>query len=159
MSHHIWIDNALLDHVSGLAAVSERRRKNFNFHASETDASQRLLNAIEPDSYIAPHRHLDPAKDETLVVLRGRLGVVIFDDAGGVVDTAVLEGGERMGINVPHNTYHCLLALDPGTVFFETKAGPYKPIDVAERAPWAPVEGARDAAAYLARLRELFVLA
>lgn len=157
MTGHTWIDTALLDHVSGLAATTPRGRKNLNFHRAETDASHRLLNAIEPGSYIQPHRHLDPAKDETLVVVRGRLGAVVFDEAGSVVDTAVLAaGGERCGINLLHGTYHTVLALEPGTVFFESKAGPYRPLEMAEQAPWAPLEGARDAQAYLAALRELF---
>lgn len=157
MAFHTWIDSALLDHVNGLAATSPRGRRNFNFHRSDDDASHRLLNAIEPGSYIQPHRHLDPAKDETLVVVRGRLGAVVFDEAGSVVDTAVLAaGGERCGINLSHGTYHTVLALEPKTVFFESKAGPYRPLAMAELAPWAPVEGARDAQSYLAALRELF---
>jgi cupin fold WbuC family metalloprotein len=157
MPGHTWIGTALLDHVNRLAATSARGRKNYNFHRSEDDASHRLLNAIEPGSYIQPHRHLDPAKDETLVVVRGRLSAVVFDEAGSVVDTAVLvAGGERCGINLLHGTYHTVLALEPGTVFFESKAGPYRPLEVAEQAPWAPAEGARDAHAYLAALRALF---
>ncbi len=157
MPDYTWIDTALLEHVSGLAATSPRGRRNFNFHRSETDASHRLLNAIEPGSYICPHRHLDAAKDETLVVVRGRLGAVVFDEAGSVIDTAVLvAGGERCGINLLHGTYHTVLALEAKTVFFESKAGPYRPLEIAEQAPWAPVEGARDAQAYLAALRELF---
>lgn len=157
MSAHAWIDTALLDHVNRLAATSPRGRRNFNFHRSDDDASHRLMNAIEPGSYIQPHRHLDPAKDETLVVVRGQLGAVVFDEAGSVVATAVLAaGGERCGINLLHGTYHTVLALEPGTVFFESKAGPYRPLDVAEQAPWAPVEGACDAHAYLAALRNLF---
>ena len=157
MFRHTWIDSALLEHVSGLAASSPRRRKNFNFHLSEEDAAHRLLNAIEPDSYIPPHRHLDPTKDETLVVVRGRLGAVVFDETGSVVDTAVLDPhGERVGINVLHGTYHTVLALEPGTVFFEAKAGPFRPIGPAEQAPWAPMEGAREVQAYLSALRKLF---
>jgi len=157
MAGHTWIDSALLKHVSELAAASPRGRKNFNFHRSEDDASHRLLNAIEPGSYIQPHRHLDPAKDETLIAMQGRLGAVVFDEAGSVVDMAVLvAGGERCGINLPHATYHTVLALEPGTVFFESKAGPYRPLELSEQAPWAPVEGARDAQAYLAALRTLF---
>jgi cupin fold WbuC family metalloprotein len=81
----------------------------------------------------------------------------VFDEAGSVVDTAVLvAGGERCGINLPHGTYHTVLALEPKTVFFESKGGPYRPLDLAELAPWAPVEGARDARPYLAALRALF---
>jgi len=157
MSRHTWIDRTLLEHVSGLAAASPRLRKNHNFHLSEQDAGHRLLNAIEPGSYIPPHRHLDPTKDETLVVVRGRLGAVIFDEVGKVVDTAVLDAiGERVGINVLHGTYHTVLALEPGTVFLEAKAGPYRPLDMSEFAPWAPVEEARGAQEYLSALRKLF---
>jgi cupin fold WbuC family metalloprotein len=157
MPAHTWIDTALLDEVSRFAAASPRRRKNFNFHRSEADAAHRLLNAIEPGSYIQPHRHLDPAKDETLVVVRGRLGAVVFDEAGSVVDTAVLvAGSERFGIDLLHGTYHTVLALEPGTVFLESKAGPFRPLEIAEQAPWAPSEGARDAQAYLGALRDLF---
>jgi cupin fold WbuC family metalloprotein len=157
MLGHTWIDNALLEHVSALAATSPRGRKNFNFHRSEDEASHRLLNAIEPGSYIRPHRHLDPTKDETLIVVRGRLGAVVFDEAGSVVETAMLvAGGDCFGINLLCGTYHTLLALAPKTVFFESKAGPYRPLEMAELAPWAPAEGARDVQAYLAALRTLF---
>lgn len=157
MPRHTWIDSALLDHVNGLAAASPRRRRNFNFHRSEDDASHRLLNAIEPGSYIQPHRHLDATKDETLVVVRGRLGAVVFDKAGRVVDTAVLAaGGDCCGINLPHGTYHTVLALEPKTAFFESKAGPYRALDAAELAAWAPAEGAPEAQPYLATLGRLF---
>ena len=157
MPGHTWIDHELLEKVSGTAAASPRRRRNFNFHASENEASHRLLNAIEPDSYIPPHRHLDPAKDETLIVVRGRLGAVIFNDVGEVSDIAVLDaGGKRVGINLLHGTYHTVLALEPGTVFFESKAGPFKPLGDSEFASWAPREGAPDAQDYFTTLRGLF---
>lgn len=136
------IDLSLLDEVSREAAASPRRRKNRNFHPTDDYPAHRLLNAIEPDSYIAPHRHLDPTKDETMVVLRGQLGLIIFDDAGRIVRTELLEaGGELFGVDIPHGTWHTLVALESGTVFFEAKAGPYVALSEAERAPWAPTEG------------------
>jgi cupin fold WbuC family metalloprotein len=150
------IDVGLLDSVTGQARASARRRKNFNFHAEEAHPANRLLNAIEPGSYVQPHRHLDAAKDETFVVVRGRFGLVLFDEAGNVTQTAVLAAaGEAVGADVPHGTYHTLISLEPGSVFFEAKAGPYRPIDDKERAPWAPAEGDPGAAAYLARLEAL----
>jgi cupin fold WbuC family metalloprotein len=143
--------------VSRAAAAAARRRKNHNFHARESDACNRLLNAVEPGSYIAPHRHLDPAKGECAVVVRGRLGVVFFDDAGRPTETALLEpGGEVVGVDVPPGTWHTLVSLAPGSVFFEAKAGPYQPRAADERAPWAPAEGDPAAAAYLTGLEALF---
>lgn len=151
------IDQALLDQLGAAARASPRRRKNLNFHADEAAPCHRLLNAIEPDSYVAPHRHLDPAKDESIVVLRGRLAAVIFDEAGRVTQTALLTpGGAACGLDLPHGTYHTLLALEPGTVMFEAKAGPYTPLTEAERAPWAPAEGDAAAPQYLASLTALF---
>ena len=151
------IDRDFLDRVSAQAKTSPRRRRNHNFHASESDTCNRLLNAIEPDSYIQPHCHNDATKDETLVAVRGRLGVIFFDERGAVTATAVLApAGESVGGNIPPGMYHTLVALDPGSVFFEAKAGPYVPLTSREKAPWAPAEGEPRASSYLADLKRLF---
>jgi cupin fold WbuC family metalloprotein len=144
------IDAALLAGVGAAARASPRRRRNHNFHHQDGDACQRLLNAIEPGSYVRPHRHLDPAKDETIIVLRGRLGAVLFDESGAVAAAALLvPGGDCVGIDIPHGRYHTLFALEAGSVMFEAKAGPFLPLRAAELAPWAPAEGSPQAAAYL----------
>lgn len=152
------IDRDFLERVSSQAQASPRRRRNHNFHASESDTCNRLLNAVEPDSYIQPHCHHDATKDETLVAVRGRLGVIFFDERGAVTATAALApAGESVGVNIPHGMYHTLVALDPGSVFFEAKAGPYAPLTSREKAPWAPAEGDPTASSYLAELKRLFV--
>jgi cupin fold WbuC family metalloprotein len=151
------IDNALLDSVRGEALQSPRRRKNRNFHPTNDFPAHRLLNAIEPGSYIQPQRHLGANKDETVAVLRGRLGLVLFDDDGTVVRAEVLAaGGPAMGADITRGTWHTALALEPGTVFLEAKAGPYRPLTAEEKAPWAPAENSPEAAAYFARLLALF---
>lgn len=151
------IDAALLDALSGEARAAARRRKNRNFHPNNDFPAHRLLNAIEPGSYVAPHRHLDPRKDESMIVLRGCMGLVVFDDAGEVSATAVIAPNTACcGVDIPHATWHTVLALEAGTVFFEAKAGPYLPLSAAERASWAPAEGQTEAAGYLARLQRLF---
>ena len=155
---NLIIDRDLLDQISSRAKESPRRRKNYNFHASEDDTCHRLLNAIEPDSYIPPHCHHDVKKDETLMAVRGRLGVLFFDDHGAVTATAVLvPAGETVGVNIPHGVYHTLVALEAGSIFFEAKAGPYAPLTPQEKAPWAPAEGHPTAASYLAELKRRFV--
>lgn len=145
-----YIDAALLDEVSAEAKTSPRGRRNRNFHTDDAQPGHRLLNAIEPGSYIMPHRHLDPNKSETMVVLRGTLGLVAFDDAGKVVEARkVSHGGTPMGIDIPFGTWHTVFALEAGTVFLEAKAGPYLPLAADEKAPWAPAEGDAAAPAYL----------
>lgn len=151
------IDNKLLDAVSSQAKDSPRLRKNHNIHKSHEEPCNRLLNAIEPGSYIRPHRHLDPAKDESVVILRGRLGVIEFDDNGAVMQKTLLApGGEAVAANVPSGVFHTFVSLEKGTVFFEAKAGPYKPITEEEFASWAPGDGSSEAQDYLENLAELW---
>ena len=141
-----------------MAQAAPRRRKNHNFHAAENDPCNRLLNAIEPDSYIQPHCHNDQAKDETIVAVRGRIGMVFFDEHGTVTSTTVLAPvGETIGVNIPHGVYHTLVALEPDSIFFEAKAGPYMALVPEEKAAWAPAEGDTRVASYLAWLKQLFV--
>jgi cupin fold WbuC family metalloprotein len=153
----LLIDDKLLDAVSAEARQSPRGRKNRNFHPDDDFVAQRLLNAIEPGSYVQPHRHLAADKDETFVVLRGRLGLVLFNDDGMIrLSVELAAGGPVRGADIPHGTWHSAVSLEPGTVFLEAKAGPYRPLTPGEKAPWAPAENEAGAAAYLARLAALF---
>lgn len=157
MSTPTWIDHSLLDDVSRAAAEAPRRRRNRNFHDEDTAACHRLLNAIEPDSYIRPHRHGHPSKDESILCVRGRLGALFFGADGNVTETRVLDAnGPTIGVDIPHGTFHSLVALEPGTVFFEAKAGPYEPLEESEIGSWAPAEGDAEAASYHRKLATHF---
>ena len=151
------IDTTLLDSVTAQAVAAPRRRKNHNFHPSNEAPCHRLLNAIEPDSYVPPHCHAAAEKDETILALRGRMGLVFFDEAGKVVGTTqIAPGGPAMAVDIPHGLFHSIVALETGSVFFEAKAGPYEALSPAERAGWAPGEGEEGAMEYLEGLKRLF---
>ncbi len=140
----------LLEELTAEAQASPRLRANHNFHPSDESRCHRLLNAIEPNSYVHPHRHLDPEKDEAFILLKGSLGIVTFSSEGEVVDKVVLsrESGTLVA-DVPHGVYHTALGLRSGTVFYEVKAGPYLPLTEQEKAPWAPREKTPEASPYM----------
>ncbi|MDA8427704.1 MAG: WbuC family cupin fold metalloprotein [Geobacteraceae bacterium] len=143
-----------LDQLSEEARLSPRQRKNYNLHAANESHCHRLFNAIEPCSYIRPHRHLDPEKDEAFILISGRLGVITFSETGEVAETVILS--QQLGVlavDILHGTYHTAVSLEPGTVFFEAKAGPYLPLAEAECAPWSPTDDDEKAQAYLEQLR------
>lgn len=149
------IDQSLLSAVSLQAATSPRLRKNYNFHRTEDELSHRLLNAIEPGSYLVPHRHM--SKDETMIMLTGAMGLIIFDEQGNVKNTFLLAAhGDLKGVNIIRGTYHSLVSFETGTVFFESKLGPYEKLTSEEIASWAPAEGSTAAAEYYLQLRKLF---
>lgn len=126
------------------------------YHRSLEDPLHRMFNAIQPGSYARPHRHLDPPKAEAWIVLRGRLLFVSFLDDGSVEQAIVLEaGGEHFGVDLVPGRYHTIAALEPDTVIYEVKSGPYTQATDKTFAPWAPEEGSPEAEAYLQDLLRL----
>lgn len=151
-------DQSLLDQLSSAARSNPRLRQNHNLHVSLSDPVQRFFNAIEPGSYVVPHRHLAADKAETLLMLRGRIGLILFDEQGQISVTHVLAPASACcGFHLPAKIWHSVVALEAGSVFFETKTGPYLPLTAAERAPWAPAEGTAEAATFEAGLRQAFI--
>ena len=107
-----FIKQQLIDDVLVAARSTSRRRKNHNFHDDLAHPCQRLINAVLPDAYIQPHRHLDLRKEEMLVILRGRFGMVFFNDAGNVIETALLDAaGDTLAVNIPTGVYHTGVAM------------------------------------------------
>lgn len=144
-----------LDALSSAALVAPRRRQNLNLHADYADPCQRLFNAVEPESYVRPHRHSDPPKSECFVAVRGRLALLLFDDRGEVTQrVALAPQGPVVAAEVPAGAWHAVIAVAPGSIFFETKPGPYVALTDKDFAPWAPAEGSEEAKVYLASLRE-----
>lgn len=116
-----------------------------------------MFNAVQPDSYIPPHRHLDPPKAESWIVLRGALAFFTFDDAGAISECLEIRaGGDVFGVDLEPGVYHTFFALEPDTVVFEVKDGPYSPATDKAFTDWAPREGTAEAANYLERLRSEF---
>ena len=150
------VTRELLQQLTESARTSPRLRKNHNLHPSDESRCHRLLNAIEPASYIRPHRHLDPDKDEAFILMSGRLGIILFSDAGEVMESVTLSPQDGiLAVDIPNGVFHTAVSLEPGTVFFEAKDGPYLPLNEVEIAAWAPPEGDCGAAQYLEQLKKL----
>jgi cupin fold WbuC family metalloprotein len=149
----IKITTQLIDSVIDQARTSLRLRMNYNFHPELSDPVQRLLNALEPWTYIRPHKHI--TKEESFVLLRGTALAVVFNDDGSIRDHAVLsQANGILGIEFEENSYHMLTALETGTVVYEIKEGPFVPHTEGSSASWAPQEGTPGAKDFLAKVFE-----
>lgn len=123
------VDKSLLDKVSSEAKESPRLRMNYNFHQSLEDKCHRFLNAVEPGTDVPIHKH--PTKDESFVILRGRVRVSTYDDDGTVIESFVLcPEEEKYGVDIPKNVWHNLEPMEPNSVIFECKEGPFVPHEV-----------------------------
>lgn len=149
----IKITDEFLDLTSAKARSSPRLRMNYNFHLNHEDTINRLLNAMEPWTYIQPHKHENPDRFEIFLALRGRFVVFIFDNHGEIIDHAILDAREgKYGVEIPPRTYHTLFSLEPNSVAYEIKEGPFIPGITKNCALWAPAEGQPDVRKYMQNL-------
>lgn len=151
-----YINTELLNNVSSQAKVNERLRMNHNFHESMDAKVQRLLNAMEPGTYLPPHRHVNPDKEEIYLVLRGALLAITFDENGNVTEKRELNPAKgEFGIEIPAGVWHNIVVLEPNTVIYEIKEGPFAALAPENFAPWAPAPSEKEAAqAYIKKLLE-----
>jgi len=155
----VVVDAALVAQKVRDAAVNPRKREIHRFHADDAASLHRMLNAVQPGSYVRPHRHLTPPKDESFVLLAGSLGFVCFRDDGsfGREDCAVLDRATGvLAVDAPAGGWHALLALEPDTAIFEIKPGPYSAMSDKDFAPWAPADSDPAALAYFRSIEDRF---
>lgn len=125
-------NEAFLNAMYAQAAENPRKRINHDLRNSPADTSQRMLNALLPETVVPIHRHEDTA--ETVICLCGKLVEVLYEEV-------VAENGEKSynevsrtllcpaegchGMQVPAGVWHNIEVLEP-SVIFEAKDGAYK---------------------------------
>jgi cupin fold WbuC family metalloprotein len=149
----IVIQDELINSVIARAETSPRKRMNYNFHPQLDDPLQRMLNCLEPGSYIRPHKHENPDKYEAFVLLKGKVLVVEFDNKGDIASHVILSAElGKYGAEIAPRIFHAIIPLEKGTVVYEIKNGPYSPLNDKNFADWAPEEGSPDCADYMDNL-------
>ncbi|MDH6533945.1 cupin fold WbuC family metalloprotein [Parabacteroides sp. PM5-20] len=150
------INEDLLNQTTSLAKTNPRRRMNYNFHEKPETPINRLLNAMEPDTYVRPHRHLHPAKEEIFLILRGKALLLLFDAEGNITETLLLNPLEgSYGAELMAGVWHGLLVLESGTVLYEIKNGPFTPLATEDMAPWSPAaEETEEVQSYMKQLKQ-----
>lgn len=125
------VDKKILDELTAKAKENPRLRCNLDLRNSADDQSQRMLNAMEPGTVMPIHRHL--ASSETVIILRGRIRWLFYDEQGRITESTELwsDGDVRM-LNVEKGRWHSLECLESGSVLFEAKDGPYHPLEEDE---------------------------
>jgi cupin fold WbuC family metalloprotein len=153
------IDQDLFDAVAEQARSTPRLRRHHNLHA-EADGVQRFLNVLQPGSYVRPHRHRREQAGtgfECFLVLQGRIGLLVFDDNGEVIQQECLAAdGPLRGLELAEDQFHTLVALSPDAVIFELKQGPYHPATDKEFHSRFPLEDSAEAIPLEEGWRRLF---
>lgn len=147
-----------LDKLSQEAAGNRKKRAALQLH-NHTDPVLKLLNALEPETYIQPHKHFLKNCQELFVGLRGRLIIILFDSQGDIVDHVLIGPKEEITIfEVPEDTWHTILPLENGSLVMEVIKGPYKKELFKKFASWAPSEDDHAHVDYQRKLLKLLKL-
>ena len=120
------IDRQLIEQLLAEAATSARLRKNYDLRDTETDQSQRMLNALIPGTELPIHRHTDSS--ETVMLLCGCMDEVFFDDNRFEIARHHLDPKQGLfGLQIPKGMWHTIEVFEP-TIILETKNGTYHPL-------------------------------
>ena len=138
----ISIDNQLLDSLLEQAKSSPRLRQHFDLRTSSNDTSQRMLNALQPDTVVPIHKHEDTS--ETVICLCGRLEEIIYEEVVEYVHEETSRTEEVLrkqtfkeverhllcpaeglySIQIPAGAWHTIRVIEP-SVIFEAKDGAF----------------------------------
>ena len=119
------LDTTLLNQLTAQAKSSPRLRMNYDLRNTPEDKSQRMLNALEPGTVMPIHRHRNTS--ETVVVLRGKVKWLYYNDKGELTDTILVEAcSDICGLSVPMGQWHSLECLESGSVILSTKDGAWE---------------------------------
>lgn len=146
------VDKNLIKATLQKARESPRKRAVYCLHKPD-EILQRMINAGLEDTYVRPHKHENPDKLELFFILKGKVGVIIFDDKGDIKDSVVLSEDGTKVAEIPLRAWHSFIILSKEAVLFEIIMGRYDPKTHKEFAPWAPEENSEESEEYLEKLK------
>lgn len=149
------VNENILNEISLEASDSSRKRKNLNFHSKDSDPLQRLLNALEPSTYVRPHKHINPDKREVFILLRGKVAVIEFDEKGNIADHIILDHSSgNYAAEITPAAWHTVISFEENSVYYEVKDGPYDAATDKIFAEWSPEENSIEKDSYLQKLKK-----
>ena len=140
--YNMEINKEFLENLLVKAKENPRLRQNFDLRTSSADTSQRMLNALQPQTEVPIQRH--EKTSETVICLVGKLEEIIYEEVNEYVHETTsccndvirqksfkevsrqilspVEG--KFGIQIPAGVWHTINIIEP-SVIFEAKDGAY----------------------------------
>jgi cupin fold WbuC family metalloprotein len=117
-----------LDALKAAVKASPKGRARINAHPDSEDALHEMIIAIDPASYIRPHKH--PGKSEAFHIIEGEVDIVVFKD-DGEIDRVVQLGAPGSGRSFYYRMskpfFHTLVIRSEILIVHEITNGPFRP--------------------------------
>lgn len=131
---------------------SERLRIILPIHREQNARVQRMINFLQPGTYIRPHQHPLEHASESLVLIKGSIRFYTFDEDGNVLTENKIQSKPLPGvIDIEPQVWHSFIILEKDTILFECKKGPYDSEADKVFAEWSPDEGSENVEEWMER--------
>jgi len=125
---------------------SPRKRMILPIHRKQNAEVQRLINFLQPGTYIRPHKHPMDHATESIVILKGSIRFFTLDDEGSALTDQILKSTPIPAvIDIEPNIWHTFIVMEEDTILFECKKGPYNAETDKLFAKWTPDESESNA--------------
>ena len=122
------IGDSDLKTLKAAVKASAKARARINAHPDGEDALHEMIIAIDPTSYIRPHKH--PGKSESFHIIHGEVDIVVFTD-DGEIDRIVRLGAPGSGRSFYYRMstpfFHTLIIRSDLLIVHEITNGPFRP--------------------------------
>lgn len=147
---HFLLNDEVIQNGLDASRNSPRKRMIMPIHRKQDARVQRMLNFLQPGTYIRPHKHPLPHATESIIVLKGAIRFFIFDDEGNLEHIfIVIDRFAENLIDFEPGLWHSFIVLEEDTILFEIKKGPYDAETDKVFAHWAPGEFSSDSEKFL----------
>ncbi|WP_234573357.1 WbuC family cupin fold metalloprotein [Rhodohalobacter sp. 614A] len=125
---------------------SDRKRIILPIHRKQDAEVQRMINFLQPGTYIRPHKHPLAHASESLILINGSIRFFTFDENGTVLSKNEISSKPVPGVlDIEPRVWHSFIVLEDDTILFECKKGPYNAQTDKTFAEWSPEEGSVEA--------------
>ena len=115
-----------LDSLIGKAETTSRKRVRLCCHSSHLDFVHEMVIVHPKEAYVRPHKHLKKA--ESMLILRGEVDYVTFDESGKVsqiISMGDIRSEKIFFQSTRSETFHTLVIKSKWLVFLEITKGPF----------------------------------
>jgi len=155
LGDHFMLTDELIRNGIEASRSSERLRMILPVHRTQGAIVQRLINFLQPGTYIRPHKHPLDHASESIIVLQGVIRFLTFDNQGIVKSSEIVPSSPLPGVvDIEPGVWHTFIVLEQDTILFECKKGPYYAKTDKEFAKWAPAESDPESKNWMKKLAE-----
>lgn len=117
-----------LEKLKAAVKASPKGRARINAHPDGEDTLHEMIIAIDPASYIRPHKH--PGKSEAFHIVEGDVDIVVFSDDGEIdriVELGAPGGSRAFYYRMSSAFFHTLIIRSRMLIVHEITNGPFRP--------------------------------